>query len=94
VEADYTSRRPLTSAELVAAFGPTVTAAGWQRDGGWDDSQGDGSAYANYCQLIKQLWSTLSLYRGPAAGTGRYPVQVVIEAHPQAESCPGRPRDG
>ncbi|MEU8068724.1 hypothetical protein AB0B20_03150 [Micromonospora sp. NPDC049151] len=93
VENDYTTTNAMTAAQLLTTFGARAVADGWQANGSWDDSQGDGSAYAVYCQKISGHWSSLSIYRGPKAG-GDMPLHVFVEAYPAATSCPGRPKDG
>jgi hypothetical protein len=92
-EIDYTSSKAITSAQIKISFGVKATESGWQANGAWDDSLGDGSAYANYCQKIDDVWAALSIHREPAQGSG-YPVQVIVEGFPRATACPGRPQDG
>lgn len=93
IENDYGTATAMTSAQLVSTFGQRAVTAGWQPNGSWDDSQGDGSAYAVYCQQVNGTWSDLSIYRGPKSGDV-LPIRVLVEAYPGVTSCPGRPQDG
>jgi hypothetical protein len=93
LEIDYITGPRLTSTQLRATFGQKATAAGWQPNGGWDDSQGDGAAYASYCQKVAGMWAVLSIERGPAVD-GQMPVRILIEGYPGSTGCPGRPQDG
>ncbi|MFG1949951.1 hypothetical protein [Micromonospora sp. NPDC048830] len=93
IENDYITTNAMTAAQLVATFGKRAVTEGWQPNGSWDDSQGDGSAYAVYCQQISGSWSNLSVYRGPKV-EDTMPLRVLVEAYPGVTHCPGRPQDG
>lgn len=91
VEENLVISQAFTADELRAMIGPN--AEGWHSAGGWDDIQGNGSAYVNYCAKVENMWSMLAVYRGPLVN-GKGPLQIVVDGYPDAWDCPTKPSDG